>query len=68
MLDGRRILFLRRSMSEPYLTVRKGVDSQTKRCSLWAFSHLPGRVCQDGAGLENGRDFGLRDGLTGIAL
>jgi hypothetical protein len=22
----------------------------------------------DGAGLENGRDFGLRDGLTGIAL
>jgi hypothetical protein len=26
------------------------------------------RFTKRGAGLENGRDFGLRDGLTGIAL
>jgi hypothetical protein len=35
-------------------------------------SPAPGRQCfrliVSGAGLENGRDFGLRDGLTGIAL
>jgi hypothetical protein len=31
----------------------------------WPFSSWSGK---SGAGLENGRDFGLRDGLTGIAL